>query len=188
MMNTEINKALEVLQAGGLLLYPTDTIWGIGCDATDAGAVKRIYALKQRDDAKSLIVLLAEAKDIFRYVANPYPDIVSMLHDFDRPTTVIYEQAIGLPDNLVNQDGTIAIRITKDPFCKSLIKRLKNPLVSTSANISGSPSPRSFNDIDSEIKEGVDYIVNHRRTEENNAPASRIIRILADGSTEIIRP
>ncbi len=119
MMNTDINKALEVLTKGGLLLYPTDTIWGIGCDATDASAVKRIYTLKQRDDAKSLIVLLAEAKDIFKYVANPHPDIVSIVQHFDRPTTVIYEQAIGLPDNLVNQDGSIAIRVTKDPFVKA---------------------------------------------------------------------
>ena len=188
MMNTDINKALEVLTKGGLLLYPTDTIWGIGCDATDAAAVKRIYTLKQRDDAKSLIVLLAEAKDIFKYVANPHPDIVSIVQEFDRPTTVIYEQAIGLPNNLVNQDGSIAIRVTKDHFCKSLIKRLKKPLVSTSANISGRPSPRSFSDIEQEVKEGVDYIVDYRRTEENNGPASRILRILADGNVEIIRP
>lgn len=187
-MNAEINKALEVLNAGGLLLYPTDTIWGIGCDATNGEAIRRIYALKQRDDAKSLIVLLAEAKDIFQYVANPHPDIVSIVKDFDRPTTVIYDQAIGLPDNLVNADGSIAIRITKDPFCKSLIKRLKKPLVSTSANISGEPSPRSFAFIDPRVKAGVDYVVDHRRTEESNAPASRILRILANGSIAIIRP
>jgi L-threonylcarbamoyladenylate synthase len=188
MMYAEINRALEVLQAGGLLLYPTDTIWGVGCDATNAAAVKRIYELKQRDDAKSLIVLLAEAKDIFQYVANPYPDIVGMIRSFDCPTTVIYEQAIGLPENLVNKDGSIAIRVTQDPFCKGLIKRLKRPLVSTSANISGHPSPRSFDDIDAAVKSGVDYIADHRRNEENNSPASRIIRILANGSIQVIRP
>lgn len=187
-MNKEINKALEVLNAGGLLLYPTDTIWGIGCDATNAAAIKRIYALKQRDDAKSLIILLAEAKDIFKYVANPHPDIVGMIGSFDRPTTVIYEQAIGLPDNLVNQDGSIAIRVTKDPFCKSLIKRLKQPLVSTSANISGQPSPACFAEIAPEIKDGVDYIADHRREEEKSVTASRILRIQADGNIEIIRP
>ncbi len=187
-MNTEINKALEVLHAGGLLLYPTDTIWGIGCDATNTAAVKHIYTLKQRDDAKSLIVLLAEAKDIFKYVANPHPDIVGIIGEFDRPTTVIYEQAIGLPDNLVNQDGSIAIRVTRDPFCKSLIKRLKKPLVSTSANISGEPSPTSFARIAQEIKDGVDYIVDHRRDEETAVPPSRILRIHADGSIVVIRP
>lgn len=186
-MNTEINKALEVLQQGGLILYPTDTIWGIGCDATDAAAIKRIYALKQRDDAKSLIILLAEAKSIFQYVANPHPDIVSMIQDFDRPTTVIYDQAIGLPDNLVNADGSIAIRITRDPFCKSLIKRLRYPLVSTSANISGQPSPRNFREIDPAIGSGVDYIVDHRRDEEGHAPPSRILRIGADGHITVIR-
>jgi L-threonylcarbamoyladenylate synthase len=186
-MNTEINKALEILNAGGLLLYPTDTIWGIGCDATNAAAIKRIYRLKQRDDAKSLIILLAEAKDIFKYVANPHPDIVGMISTFDRPTTVIYEQAIGLPDNLVNQDGSIAIRVTKDPFCKSLVKRLKKPLVSTSANISGQASPGSFAEIAQEIKDGVDYIADHRK-EEKNAAASRILRIKTDGSIDIIRP
>jgi L-threonylcarbamoyladenylate synthase len=187
-MNTEINKALEVLNAGGLLLYPTDTIWGIGCDATNGAAIKRIYALKQRDDAKSLIVLLAEAKDIFKYVANPHPDIVGVISAFDRPTTVIYEQAIGLPDNLVNQDGSIAIRVTKDPFCKSLIKRLKKPLVSTSANISGEPSPASFAGIAQEIKDGVDYIADYRRDEETAVAPSRILRIQADGSIIVIRP
>lgn len=186
-MNTEINKTLAVLESGGIILYPTDTIWGIGCDATNAAAVRKIYEAKERDDAKSLIILLAEAKDVFRYVANPHPDIVSMIFAFERPTTVIYEQAIGLPDNLVNQDGSIAIRVTRDPFCKSLIKRLKRPLVSTSANISGAPSPASFATIDPVLKGRVDYIVDHRREEETAAPPSRILRIQADGSTTVIR-
>ncbi len=186
-MNTEINKALQVVEEGGLILYPTDTIWGIGCDATNSEAIRRIYALKQRDDSKSLIILLAEAKDIFQYVANPHPDIVHLVKQFERPTTVVYDQAIGLPDNLVNKDGTVAIRVTKDPFCKSLIKRLKRPLISTSANISGSPSPKSFDDIQEEIKRGVDYIADHRREEKNEVPPSRILKMLADGSIEVIR-
>lgn len=186
-MNTEINKALAVLQQGGILLYPTDTIWGLGCDATNETAVRKIYGIKERDDAKSLIILLAEAKDLFRYVANPHPDIVSIVQAFDRPTTVIYEQAIGLPDNLVNKDGSIAIRVTKDPFCKSLVKRLKKPLVSTSANISGAPSPMSFADIDPVLKSKVDYAVDHRREEQNNVPPSRILRIKEDGSITVIR-
>jgi L-threonylcarbamoyladenylate synthase len=186
-MNTEINKALKVVEEGGLILYPTDTIWGIGCDATNSQAIKRIYELKQRDDSKSLIILLAEAKDIFQYVANPHPDIVDIVKQFERPTTVVYDQAIGLPDNLINKDGSIAIRVTKDPFCKSLIKRLKRPLISTSANISGSPSPKSYDDIQEEIKAGVDYIADHRRDEKSEVPPSRILKMLADGSIEVIR-
>lgn len=186
-MNQEINKALAVLQNGGIVLYPTDTIWGIGCAATNDNAVKKIYRLKQRDDAKSMIILLAEAKDIFQYVANPHPDIVNIIQGFDRPTTVIYEQAVGLADSLVNKDGSIAIRVTRDAFCKSLIKRLKAPLVSTSANISGEPSPMSFSDIGEAIKEGVDHIVDHRKEEKNEGRASRILRINSDGSFDVIR-
>jgi L-threonylcarbamoyladenylate synthase len=186
-MNTEVNKALEILNQGGIILYPTDTIWGIGCDATNAEAIKNIYALKQRDDSKSLIILLAEAKDVFKYVANPHPDIVHIIGKFERPTTVIYEQAIGLPNNLINTDGTIAIRITKDPFCKTLIKRLKKPLVSTSANISGMASPQSFNDISDEIKNGVDYVVKHRMDEVSGVTPSQILRIKEDGQFEYIR-
>jgi L-threonylcarbamoyladenylate synthase len=186
-MNTEVNNALGILQQGGIILYPTDTIWGIGCDATDAAAISKIYQLKKRDDAKSLIILLAELKDIFQYVANPHPDIIDILKKFEKPTTVIYNQGIGLPGNLVNADGTIAIRITKDPFCKMLIKRLKKPLVSTSANISGMPSPQSFQDIDDAIKTGVDYVVNHRRDEVSAAAPSQILRIKEDGELIYIR-
>lgn len=186
-MNTEINNALSVLQAGGLILYPTDTIWGIGCDATNSGAIRSIYKLKQRDDAKSLIILLAEAKDIFRYVADPHPDIVGMITAFDRPTTVIYDQAVGLPGNLVNEDGSIAIRVTRDPFCKSLIKRLKAPLVSTSANISGQPSPAGFTDVSEMIRQGVDHIVPLKQEGPSRHQASRILRLSADGSIRVIR-
>jgi len=186
-MNEEINKALKAVQEGCVILYPTDTIWGLGCDATNPDAIKKIYALKQRDDTKSLIILLAEARDIFRYVANPHPDIVSIVEKFDRPTTVIYEQAVGLPDNLVSSDGSIAIRVTRDPFCKSLIKRLKKPLVSTSANISGQSSPRSYADISPAIKNGVEHIVALRQGEANDTPPSRIIRIDNDGNLSVIR-
>lgn len=186
-MNTEVNNTLRVLQEGGIILYPTDTIWGIGCDAENETAIQKIYQLKQRDDSKSLIILLAESKDIFRYVANPHPDIIDIISRFEKPTTVIYEQAIGLPNNLINSDGTIAIRITKDPFCKTLIKRLKRPLVSTSANISGMPSPQSFQDVGAEIKSGVDHIVQHRLTETSSGQASQILRILDDGQFEYIR-
>ncbi len=186
-MNEEVNKADEIIQQGGIILYPTDTVWGLGCDTTDAAAVKKIYDLKQRDDSKSLIILLAEAKDILQYVADPLPDIIGMVKSFERPTTVIYPGAINLPANLVNNDGSIAIRVTKDPFCKMLIKRMKKPLVSTSANISGQPTGQSFCDVSEEIKNEVDYIVKYRQEEKIHAQPSKIIRIQADGHMDIIR-
>lgn len=189
-MQQEIEKANTVMQNGGVILYPTDTIWGIGCDALNAEAIQKIYDLKQRPDSKSLIILLAEARDIFQYVAAPPPDIIGLLESFtDRPTTVIYGQAVNLPDNLINaEDGSIAIRVTKDDFCKRLIKKMGHPLVSTSANISGTPSAKSFAAVQPEIKAGVDYIVNYRQEEgQSEQPPSRIIKILSDGSQIVIR-
>ncbi|MFT4062305.1 MAG: L-threonylcarbamoyladenylate synthase [Edaphocola sp.] len=186
-MNVIVNTAADTLKAGGAILYPTDTVWGLGCDATNIGAVSRIYRLKQRDEAKSMIILLAEAKDIFKYVANPHPDIVSIIKGFERPTTVIYEQALGLPDNLVNKDGSIAIRVTKDALCKRIIKKLGAPLVSTSANISGEPTPVSYKDISAAIKSSVDYIVPLRQDEEAGAQPSSIVKVGADGQVEVMR-
>ncbi len=186
-MNTEVNKVLSVVERGGIILYPTDTIWGLGCDATNSEAIARIYDLKKRNDTKSLIILLAEPKDIFRYVADPPLDIMGIVRAFEEPTTVIYDRAVDLPDNLVHADGSIAIRVTKDPFCKMLIKRMKKPLVSTSANISGQPSPRSFSDINTAIKESVDYCADYRRDEEMNGRPSRILKINAEGHITILR-
>lgn len=187
MMYQEVNKVVDVLREGGIVLYPTDTVWGIGCVATNSAAVRKIYALKQRDDTKSLIILLPDAKDIFKYTAQPHPDIIHILTQFEKPTTVIYTQAIGLPDNLVHHDGSIAIRITKDPFCKMLLKRLQQPLVSTSANISGLPTPVSFHAIDPLIKQSVDYVVNWRQEEQVPVVPSRIVRLTDQGKMEVIR-
>lgn len=186
-MTQEIENAVKVLQTGGILLYPTDTIWGIGCDALMEGAVQKVYQLKNRSDHKSLIILLAEPKAIFNYVAAPPPDIIDLLQSFDRPTTVIYGGALGLPDNLIGEDGSIGIRITRDSFCKRLIKKLGHPIVSTSANTSGRPSPKSFMDIEPVIKNGVDYIVNYRREEDSEKIPSKIIRIFSDGRQDVIR-
>lgn len=187
-MWSEVKNAVEIIDAGGLILYPTDTIWGIGCDALNETAIGKIFKLKNRADSKSLIILLAEAKDLFKFVANPHPDIVSIVQSFEQPTTVIYDQAIGLPPSLISADGSIAIRVTKDPFCKSLIKKMKKPLVSTSANVSGNPSPKGFATIETAIKEGVDYIVKHRQEEPyKELRPSTIIRIHEDGSKDIIR-
>ncbi|WP_222164762.1 L-threonylcarbamoyladenylate synthase [Edaphocola aurantiacus] len=186
-MNADVNRAIEVLSAGGLILYPTDTVWGIGCDATNDEAVKKVFALKQRDDRKSLIILLPDAKSVFNYVANPIPDLLGLLESFDRPTTVIYPQAIGLAEHAVHADGTVAIRVTNDPFCKTLLKRYKKPIVSTSANISGMPTAPLFTDIDVRIKEGVDYVVTHRQDDTAIQPPSRIVKWEEDGSITIIR-
>ncbi len=183
----DIVHSLDALRSGGTILYPTDTIWGLGCDATNEAAVQRIYQLKQRDEAKSLVVLMADVKDLMKYLASPPPDIAEVLAGFDRPTTVIYEGALHFAPNVINQDGTIAIRLVQDTFCRHLVKRLRKPLVSTSANISGMPSPASFRDVSPAIREGVDYVVEHRQHDETPARPSRIVRIRKDGTLEIIR-
>lgn len=186
----DIEQALSVLVAGGLILYPTDTIWGIGCDATNAAAVARVYALKQRGAAKSLIVLMADERDIVKYTSAPDLRVFEYLRTVTKPTTVIYEGAIGLADNLVNTDGTIAIRVVKDRdlFCRHLIKRFRKPMVSTSANISGEPSPAFFKDIDLRVIGGVDYVVYHRRDDLTPSEPSAIIKWNATGVPTIIRP
>lgn len=184
----DITTCLEVLRNGGLILYPTDTIWGIGCDATNELAVSKVFALKQRDERKSLVILLADPRDLLHYVASPHPEVMDLIAGFDRPTTVIYEDAIGLASNVINADGSVAIRLVQDPFCRHLIKRLRRPLVSTSANVSGAPSPAAFRDVADMIRSGVDYVVNYRQEEEKPQQASRIVKLKKDGSLEVIRP
>ena len=184
----DIVTCLTVLHRGGIILYPTDTVWGIGCDATNAAAVAKIYALKKRSDEKSMIVLLAEENEIRKYVTDPDPKIFDYIKGIHKPTTFIYEGGIGLAKNMIPQVGTVAIRISNDTFCKQLIKQFGKPLVSTSANISGYPTPAIFEDIDIEIKSGVDYIVQHRRDDVTVALPSAIVKLNADGSLTIIRP
>lgn len=183
----DIEESLRVLNKGGLILYPTDTVWGIGCDATDEEAVARIYALKKRSDEKSMIILLADEKDIIRYVTQPDPKVFDYIKGIHKPTTIIYEGAVGLAPNLSPQNNTIAIRITRDRFCKDLIRRFRKPIVSTSANLSGYPAPAVFTDIDAAIKNGVDYIVQHRQDDSTPAVPSAVVRWNADGSLHIIR-
>ncbi len=184
----DIEGSLSALNTGGLILYPTDTVWGLGCDATDAEAVAKIYALKKRQDGKSMIVLLSDENDILKYVTQPYPKIFDYIKGVHKPTTFIYEGAINLAANMIQDDGTVGIRITKDPFCKQLIKRFDKPLVSTSANISGYPAPAIFMDVDIAIKSGVDYIVQHRQDDVTAASPSAIVKLNTDGSLSIIRP
>jgi L-threonylcarbamoyladenylate synthase len=184
----DIVACLTTLQAGGLILYPTDTIWGIGCDATNPEAVRKVYALKERAETKSLIVLMADQKDILRYTSQPDLRIFDFLSTVDKPTTIIYEGAIGLADNLINADGTIAIRLIHEPFCRHLIKRFRKPLVSTSANVSGHPAPAFFGEIDARIRDGVDYVVHYRRDDETPRQPSAILKWNPDGDVTVIRP
>lgn len=182
----DIEKSLEVLKQGGIILYPTDTIWGIGCNATNKAAAERIYRLKQRPDNKSFVVLVASEKDILLHIANPDLAVFEYLQHTQKPTTVIYEQALALAENVTAADGSVAIRICQEPFCKHLIKRFRKPIVSTSANISGSPSPQNFRQIAPQIIAGVDYVVQYRQNDENNSPPSAIIK-WKDGNPVIIR-
>jgi L-threonylcarbamoyladenylate synthase len=172
----DIEKCLEVLKGGGMILYPTDTVWGIGCDATNEKAVEKIYKLKKRSDEKAMIVLVADEKDIMQYVAAPDLSLFDYLDKTTKPTTVVYDGALGFPDNLVANDGSIAIRICKDEFCRHLIKRFRKPIVSTSANISGMPAPKTFKEISDEIKNEVDYIVTYRQDNEIIAEPSSLIK------------
>jgi L-threonylcarbamoyladenylate synthase len=186
-MEEEIKKICGVLWEGGVILYPTDTIWGIGCDATNEKAVKRIYEIKKRLDTKSMLVLLDSANKLNFYV-NDVPDIAfDLIEVSDKPLTIIYSNAKNIAPNLVAEDGSLGIRITNEEFSNKLCRQFKKPLVSTSANISGQPSPRCFSEINEDIIRSVDYVVNYRRTENATAIPSAIIRVGSGGLIEIIR-
>jgi L-threonylcarbamoyladenylate synthase len=172
----DIELCLQALRGGGIILYPTDTVWGLGCDATNDKAVERIYKLKKRTDNKAMIVLVTEQRDILQYVANPDSRVFEYLENVTKPTTVIYKGAIGLAENVVSKDGSIAMRICQDEFCRSLIKRFRKPLVSTSANISGKPIAAIYDEISIDIKIGVDYIVTHRQDDKTPAAPSALIK------------
>jgi L-threonylcarbamoyladenylate synthase len=172
----DILKCLETLKKGGIILYPTDTVWGVGCDATNEEAVKKIYALKDRPDEKLMIVLVANEKEVLRYVTQPDLSIFDYLKTIEKPTTVIYEGAIGFAGNLIAKDGSVAIRVCKDEFCRNLIRRFRKPIVSTSANISGEQSPGNFSAVTDEIRMKVDYVVHYRQDDEATAKPSSLIK------------
>ena len=183
----DIRQAVEVLRKGGVILYPTDTVWGIGCDATNAEAVKRVYEIKQRDDSKALICLVDSDGRLQRYVRN-VPDVAWQLLDAAvKPTTVILDNAINLAPNLIAEDGSIGIRITNEPFSKELCYRFQKALVSTSANISGQPAPQNYQDIAPEILDAVDYVCFSRRQEHQPHTPSSIIKLTEDGVVTILR-
>ncbi|SNR71289.1 L-threonylcarbamoyladenylate synthase [Maribacter sedimenticola] len=185
-MTEEINKCIEVLENGGLILYPTDTVWGIGCDATNAEAVKKVYALKERDDSKALICLVANDAMLEKHVEK-VPELAYDIIDLaTKPTTIIYDRPRGVAKNLIAPDNTLAIRVATDKFCQYLIGKFKRPIVSTSANISGHPTPKSFQNIEEAILKGVDYVVNLHR-EKQNSSSSSIIRLSNDNTVKIIR-
>ena len=183
----DIDTCLDVLNKGGIILYPTDTIWGIGCDAKNEKAVAKIYALKQREEKKSMIILLAEEIDISLYAKTPSAIIKEYLKNPTEPLTVIYPDAKNLAANLIQEESTIAIRIVRDAFCKELITAFGKPIVSTSANISGEVSPANFDEIDPKIQVGVDFIVQHRREDHVSSKPSRIIKWEENDEITVIR-
>jgi len=186
-MHNDITKALEILKNGGVILYPTDTIWGIGCDATNPEAVKRIFEIKKREDSKSMLVLMENPALLDRYI-DEVPDVAWDLVELaTTPLTVIYPGAKNLAPNLIASDGSIGIRFTKEKFTTQLLQRLRRPLVSTSANISGEKAPAFFDEISSEIKNAVDYIVEYRQDDQTAARPSSIIKLGAGGQIDIIR-
>lgn len=186
-MKADIDKAVEVLQKGGLILYPTDTIWGIGCDATNAEAVKRLYELKQRADSKSMLVLIDTEAKLQSYV-DVVPEVAYDLIELaDKPLTIVFEGAKNLAPNLLADDGSVGIRVTAEAFSKQLCQRFRKPIVSTSANVSGNPSPSIYSEIDEQIKKGVDYVVEYRQNDAVKKSPSGIIKLGAKGEVKVIR-
>lgn len=183
----DIRKAVEVMKNGGIILYPTDTIWGIGCDATSEPAVRKIIEIKKRKEEKSFILLLDHESRINSYVSE-VPDQAWQLIEFsEKPLTIIYDGAKNLPPEVISGDGSIAIRVTRDEFCRNLAGALRKPLISTSANISGEKSPSSFGEIDPSIINNVDYVVKWRQSENTGSKPSTIIRLGKGGQIKFIR-
>ncbi|NEU07685.1 threonylcarbamoyl-AMP synthase [Flavihumibacter sp. R14] len=187
MLKEEVEKALEVLKQGGIILYPTDTIWGIGCDAGNAEAVDKVYKLKGRDAAKSMIILLDTENKLPSYVKD-VPEIAYDLIEYaENPLTIVYSGAKNLAPNVIGQDGSIGIRITRDEFSKQLIQRFKKPVISTSANLSGKPSPANFLEIDDDIINGVDMVVDWKQDDMTPKKPSTIMKLEPDGRFAFIR-
>jgi L-threonylcarbamoyladenylate synthase len=186
-MHDEIKKAVEVLRSGGVILYPTDTVWGLGCDATNPEAVKRIFDIKKRADAKAMLVLVDNPARIQGYVEE-VPEMAWELIDVsEKPLTIIYPQAKNLAKNLIADDKSIGIRVTKESFSKLLCERFRIPVVSTSANVSGEPTPANFSQISAEIKSAVDYVVNYRQNDTAQPKPSSIIKLGIGNVIQIIR-
>lgn len=187
MFEEDIKKACEIMQNGGIILYPTDTIWGIGCDATNEEAVEKVYALKKRKDSKSMLLLTDNEAKLNMYVSE-IPEIAwDLLAVTDKPLTIIYPQGKNLPASLLAEDGSIGFRITEEEFSRKLCERFRRPIVSTSANVSGEKSPANFSEISDEVKNGVDYIVNYRQSDKKKSQPSGIIKLGEKGTVQVIR-
>ena len=185
----DFNNSLDVLKRGGIILYPTDTVWGIGCDATDEAAVQRIFTIKRRSERQAMLALVDGFLMLAKYMKHT-PSITTAMHiieAYKHPVTFIYPMASYLAPNLIAEDGSIGIRVVREPFCQQLIKEFGKPIVSTSANISGSPTPTLFGEISEEIKTSVDYVVQWRQDDLHPAAASSIIKLNLDGSYDVLR-
>ncbi len=185
--NQDIESAVAAIRRGDLILYPTDTVWGIGCDATNPEAVAKIYALKQREDSKSMLAILGDSGDLHRWLKNVPETALQLLEVAVDPLTIIYDSPVGIASNLLAADGSLGIRVADERFCKALCRKAKVPIVSTSANISGEKTPGIFSEISEEIKQGVDYIVEYRRDDTSRHRPSGIIKVRDDESFVIIR-
>jgi L-threonylcarbamoyladenylate synthase len=184
---TDIEQCLKILSEGGVILYPTDTVWGLGCDATNEKAVQKIINIKGKEQKQGLITLLASERDVLKYVTQLDLTVFDYLNKAAKPTTVIYEGGTGVAENVLAADGSVAIRLTTDEFCRHLIKRFRKPIVSTSANFHGQPTPPTFADVDDKVKQQVDYIVEHRRNDAIPSPSSSIIKWVSGSAPIILR-
>ena len=186
-MKAEVIRSIHILNEGGTIAYPTDTVWGLGCDATKAESVDKIFDLKQRNESKSLIILVSDIDMLQEYIPEIPENVVKLLKSTEKPTSIIYVNPIGLAKNVIASDNSVAIRIPQNNFCLQLIKDFGKPIVSTSANISGEPTPKSFSEISTTILESVDYVVNLQR-EERNEKSSTILKVEENGEITVIRP
>jgi L-threonylcarbamoyladenylate synthase len=186
MESLELNNTIKTLKQGGIILYPTDTVWGLGCDATNFAAVEKLYKLKNREDQKTMICLVSDFNMLNYHVEDIPEAAYSILEYATAPTTIIYDKPLRVTENLIAPDNTLAIRMVKEAFCADLLKRFKKPIVSTSANISGNPTPKSFQEIEDYILKGVDYVVNLERTKNTSKPSS-IIKLSNNGEVKVIR-
>lgn len=183
----DIINALKVLRAGGVILYPTDTVWGLGCDATNALAVQKIFAIKQRDDSKSLIILVNSVSMLERYVTDPPEVALQMAELSQKPLTIVYDRGRSLAAGVASADGSVGVRICSDPFCDELITAFRKPIVSTSANISGTDAPALFDEISEEVISAADYVCLYRQYDRSRSSASSVIKISANGAIKILR-
>lgn len=187
LLTSEVEQAARVLLGGDVIVYPTDTIWGIGCDATDPAAVEKVFALKKRTESKSLIVLVDSQDSLLRTVRTVPEPAWDIIRYAERPVTIIYDHPVGVAANALAEDGSLGIRVTSDEFCRQLIRKIRRPLISTSANVSGEPSPASFADISGEILSGADYVVKYRQDDRSSTQASTIIKLTDDCRVTVIR-